>query len=144
MSAIEMILVLQERFPKAFVALETRRRPLKVGIGEDVHAVAADIDPEALSAGLRYYVGAFAYLRKCTEGAERIGLDGSVAGRVTSGEATFAARELERMKVKARAKAAAKLEPKTESPAESTAPTRLGFAGLREAARMRAAATISK
>jgi ProP effector len=72
------------RWPKCFSVLETRRRPLKLGIHEDIAAAAPDLDPTDLSNALRYYVGNLFYLNACTIGAPRVDLNGDACGEVTA------------------------------------------------------------
>src|SRR5215831_8978633 len=82
---------LAARWPQAFWVLETRRRPLKLGIHLDIMAARGFSEPE-LRAALRAYTVNVAYRRGLIAGAERIALDGSVAGWVTPEQAE-AARE---------------------------------------------------
>lgn len=82
-----------------------------------------------------HYVGNAAYLRSCTAGAARIGLDGNVVGEVSEKEAAYAAKVLARRRLKAaRAKEAA---------AEAARPKKISLADLRESARQRRMATAS-
>jgi len=71
------------RWPRTFWVLETRRRPLKVGIHLDIMAAGGFSEPE-LRAALRAYTVNAAYRRNLVAGAERIGLDGQPAGTVTA------------------------------------------------------------
>jgi ProP effector len=86
------ITMLATRWPQAFWVLETRRRPLKVGIHLDVMAAGGFSKPE-LRAALRAYTINVAYRRSLAARAERIGLDGGAAGWVTPEQAAGAARE---------------------------------------------------
>jgi sRNA-binding protein len=63
---------------------QARRRPLKVGIHEDIVAALGDaIEPRELKAALAYYTRNVAYLRHMLHGAWRIDLAGNPAGEVS-------------------------------------------------------------
>ena len=83
------ITMLAIRWPLAFWVLETRRRPLKVGIHLDVMA-AGGFEEAALRDALRAYTINAAYRRNLIAKAERVALDGSVAGWVTPEQAAIA------------------------------------------------------
>src|SRR5260370_42456171 len=74
-----MLKSLAARFPNCFAVLETRRRPLKVGI--DVNMIARGCTTRELVA-IKIYVNSAGYLRQMKSGAERIDLDGNPAGIV--------------------------------------------------------------
>lgn len=89
--------LLAERWPRCFAIFEQRRRPLKLGIDQDIAAALADpFTPDELKSALRFYVGNIGYLLACREGAERVDLDGNVVGAVTAAEAAHAARVIAR------------------------------------------------
>jgi sRNA-binding protein len=79
-----VIELLAERFPKAFFVYERRRKPLKVGIRQDL-AAALDgaLSERELSLGLGWYCRNKAYRAQLIKGAWRIDLDGSVAATIT-------------------------------------------------------------
>jgi sRNA-binding protein len=57
---------LAEVFPKAFFTYEARRKPLKVGIHDDIRAVLSDaMDDRELGAVLNFYCNNEGYLRRC-------------------------------------------------------------------------------
>ena len=57
--------------------LQERRKPLKVGVRDDViAALNGAVTDKEVSLALRIYCGNVGYLKACTEGAERIGLNG--------------------------------------------------------------------
>jgi sRNA-binding protein len=85
-----IIAELAQRFPKAFVVFEKRRRPLKIGIDRDIAAAAPDIDATDLSNALGYYTRNLHYLNTLVAGAPRIGLDGEVCGDVSEKDAASA------------------------------------------------------
>jgi ProP effector len=78
----DMIGVLQSRWPRCFQVYGPRRRPLKVGIHVDIlgHGV---LTPAELNVALRFYVGEINYLKAVRTGAERIDLNGEIAGTVS-------------------------------------------------------------
>jgi ProP effector len=79
--------VLVERWPKCFAVDEKQRRPLKIGIGEEIAGILTDID---VSVALALYTRSPSYIEACVAGAVRIGLDGEPAGTVTAQQAAFA------------------------------------------------------
>jgi ProP effector len=80
--------LLAETWPKCFSVYEKRRRPLKVGIHQDIlAALAGAITPAELSRALRCYVGNKVYRSRLVAGAVRVGLDGQPAGEVTARQA---------------------------------------------------------
>jgi ProP effector len=89
------ISLLCEHFPQAFVLFEQRRRPLKVGIYDDIAAVLdGAITKNELANALRVYCGNSAYLHATRAGAARIGLDGKPAGVVSESESEHAKERL--------------------------------------------------
>jgi sRNA-binding protein len=68
--------LLAERWPACFAVRETKRRPLKVGIHEEIYSELAGVVTLAeLSTALGAYVANPAYLKKCWRvGRARIGL----------------------------------------------------------------------
>jgi len=87
------IRTLAERWPKCFAVEEKRRRPLKVGIAEEIRAAGLDVD---VSAALAYYAHNASYMKALLAGAVRIGLDGEPAGTVTAEQEAHARLELAR------------------------------------------------
>jgi ProP effector len=85
------IRALAERWPKCFAVNEKRRRPLKVGIAEEIRAAGLDID---VKAALTSYAHNTSYLKALVAGAVRIGLDGEPAGTVTKEQEAVARLEL--------------------------------------------------
>ena len=91
------IRALAERWPKCFAVDEKRRRPLKIGIAEEVRALLPDID---VSAALALYTHSTSYMKALVAGAVRIGLDGERAGTVSAVHEAFARRELAKRETK--------------------------------------------
>jgi sRNA-binding protein len=70
---------LAELFPKCFFVLGYQRRPLKIGLFEDLRPLVS-LTEDDLKAALRRYTAADGYLVACNEGAIRIDLNGDAAG----------------------------------------------------------------
>ena len=164
---VETLKMLAGRWPRAFAVLEANRRPLKLGIRDDIAALLGTDTPPRLRQALAQYCNAVGYLRQCLPGATRRDLEGEPAGEVTGAEAANARYKLDQRTAKRvdpakpakqMAQSATRPAPKpaAQPPAELTtanpaapsigstpqptgAKPRLGLAGLREAARHRAA-----
>ena len=109
------IAALSEFFPQCFHLFEQRRRPLKVGIRNDIKVVLGDtITDIELTYALRSYTSNRAYLSRLTAGTPRIDLNGEPAGQVTESDADYAAERLKRQ--------TARQQEKTEPPAASAPP----------------------
>jgi ProP effector len=106
-------------YPRAFFRDPAQRRPLKIGIHRDL---SSDASHGLSDADLRRAVGAYCrsagYLAACTEGAERIDLNGAPAGTVTA-EAVAAAVKAARLSQKTRRAAR---DAKTREKAVAAAP----------------------
>src|ERR1700738_2780179 len=90
-AANEALGVLAEWFPNAFFLYERKRKPLKVGIQDDlITATAGAITVREIRDALCRYTGNVHYLRGVAAGGERIDLDGKPAGQVTPSEAEHA------------------------------------------------------
>jgi ProP effector len=144
-NATALIGQMAERWPKCFAIFERRRKPLKLGIHNDIDVA---VTPEELGLALRLYVSNPRYLRSMRAGADRIDLDGNPAGTVTESEAAAAAHQLARrvarkarmvtVKTVTEPNLAETVESEPQGPATPT-PTikRIGLADLPEAARLR-------
>lgn len=125
-AAIGVLLALRQRWPDTFPRLSARtRRPLKIGIRDDVIAALPDIPPAQISLALGIYVNSAPYLYVCTEGEGRIDLNGQSVGVVSADEALHARAKLE--------KHHRRDKPKASSPAPET-PRRITLNDLRAAA----------
>jgi sRNA-binding protein len=124
------------------------RRPLKVGICEEIIAQHPEMSGHRIKRLLKEYTRHELYWSTLKAGTPRIGLDGNVAGEVTlEGEQhaliqmarmarRAAAREAEARKAVAEAvekRAEQQKEAKSQQPAQAGSP-RLGLAGLKAAA----------
>ena len=150
----DIIAALAERFPACF-SLDRYRKPLKVGIHDEVLAALPDVPAKQVGLALMVYTSSSRYLLACTkEGRPRVGLTGEEVGHVTADEAENARQRLEqvtaaeaekrltkseRVPLRARrakpAKQPIKAKP-ARSPIRPVAP-RLGLSDLRAAARAR-------
>ena len=120
-----------------------KRRPLKVGIRDDILATGVEITPSALSNALRTYTVNRFYQQSLRAGASRIDLNGEPAGSVSVEDAKRAADELRRRRfLKATVGREVSSGPVHSSPAPmSEHPRRLSLSDLRTAAMARKAAT---
>jgi hypothetical protein len=84
--AIDAVLeLLAGRWPLCFFVYEARRRPLKIGIRDEIlSALNGAVTPKELGGALRHYTGNRRYLRHSIAGAARIDLDGNPCGVVTA------------------------------------------------------------
>ena len=96
---------LHERFPKCFK--EIAPIPLKVGIWDDIVSRCPDIPVKILRTTIAIYVDKIRYQYALTANANRVDLDGNVAGQVSEEQAEVAAkraRKLRRIFYKKKAK----------------------------------------
>jgi sRNA-binding protein len=115
--------LLAEKFPRCFAMLESRRRPLKIGIDQDILAALPDgISRHEIRRALRSYCGNAGYLRSMKVGVTRVGLDGNAAGTVTEDDMAHALAELAIRQAKA-AKAAMTPKPDSSTPAAGVDPS---------------------
>jgi ProP effector len=132
---ISTLLLLRERFPQSFARPNARtRRPLAIGIHAEIAAALPDLDVATIRSALGFYTRDIRYQRALTEGAERIGLDGTAAGTVTAEQAESAKRAV--------ADIESKLERRREwhtapTPPSPSPPKRLSLSDLRAAATAR-------
>src|SRR5262245_58633476 len=131
--ATAAIALLAELYPKCFSVYEGRRRPLKIGIHNDIlAAVDGAITPLELGKALGIYCSNRAYLGHTRKGAWRLDLDGKPAGTVTADEEAHAKATLAGIKAKKEARTATV---KTAAqPAIPQPPKRLSLADLKAAA----------
>jgi sRNA-binding protein len=146
------IAMLAQRFPAAFVVYEQRRKPLKIGVRNDIVAALPHLDPRRLQRALQVYTSTSGYLSAMHAEAARVDLSGGCAGTVTVEDAAVAKarlvariakqkqRKAERSKAEKAQKAAAQIAPKPVAKAEpkpEPKPASMGdsLKALREAAR---------
>jgi ProP effector len=147
-AARAIVAMLCQRWPKCFDL--KNRRPLKIGIAQDlVHALGDAASRPELKGALNLYCGDIGYLSSLRAGASRLDLQGNEVGIVSRENELRAATRLKAAKtVRAKSKAPSTEEsvpnraitpPLSALPGTSVTPTRLGFEGLRKAARERKA-----
>jgi ProP effector len=105
--AIEVIRTLAERWPKTFYPESKKRKPLKVGIFQDLKVTAPDIEPKMLRLALRVYTTSGAYLVACSKGHKRVDLNGNAVAEVSEKDKTRAREILEARKNKEKVQAEA-------------------------------------
>jgi ProP effector len=107
-NAIALIELLAGFYPATFFVRAPDRRPLKIGIYQDVIAAHPEIDRADLRLCFRVYCGHPLYLRSCKAGADRIDLAGNVSGLVTTEQAAGCKARRQAMNAKQKAAAQAR------------------------------------
>jgi len=146
---------LAEQFPEVFAMRSKDRRPLAIGIHDELLKIETGLSANQLRHAMASYCTSIGYLHQVREGAARIGLDGHPVGVVTAAEAEDAPKRLAecmtgtakqpvealpRKPVEASkpVKASIVPAPAKNAPAAAAAPqiakSRLGLADLRAAA----------
>src|SRR5262245_23880177 len=110
--------LLAAAYPNCFYVYEPRRRPLKIGIYDDLKKQVPN--RALLSGALQVYCSSAAYRKRLKVGAQRIDLEGNPSGVVSADEVPP--------------------KPKPEPPAEPPKPKRIGLEELRALDRARKAA----
>jgi ProP effector len=111
------LLMLQARFPVAF---DKPRRPLAVGIREEVRALVPveELNEQKLQQALASHTGRITYLQAClVDGARRVHLDGSDAGEVTEDGKRIAREKLGAIEAQMQARQQKEAERKANPPA---------------------------
>jgi sRNA-binding protein len=80
--------LIRAKFPLCFT---TPKRPLKIGISDDLRAQLPDMKFGLIKHVVNYYTDEYEYQACLTDGAERLDLEGNAVGRVTLQEARYAA-----------------------------------------------------
>jgi sRNA-binding protein len=90
-SPIDVIQLLEQRWPACFSVYAVRRRPLRVGIHFQIIAELAGTIAEAdIRRAIAIYTSNVKYQKKLKAGKDRIGLDGLPDGKVTEEQEIFA------------------------------------------------------
>jgi ProP effector len=90
--------LLAATWPRCFAIKFRDRKPLKVGIANDVAAAATRaITAAELDAAFALYTRQAGYLKVLKEGAVRVDLEGAPAGTVTAEQAAMARRHIEKL-----------------------------------------------
>src|SRR5215831_8473931 len=98
---LAVISLLAEKWPSCFSIIESGRRPLKLGIRDDVlAALDGAISAGKVSAALRWYVSSPEYQRRLLHGACRVDLNGRPAGTVSHEDEAHARAQLAAIEVK--------------------------------------------
>jgi sRNA-binding protein len=95
---------LAELFPNCFFRENHLRRPLKIGIKDDIIARHPDLRPALIVSALSTYARCVPYWDTLKAGAPRIDLDGNVAGEVTIEDEQNAQRKIAKAARRAKAK----------------------------------------
>jgi len=141
-AAIALIAELAEAFPQTFFVDRVRRRPLKIGIRNDILAARPGLEPRDLGLALKIYVSCFGYQRQLANGTDRVDLNGEIAGKPTPGQIKGGANCVKHFNDKRMAAAKARREQAAAIKAKASAPPparRIGLADLRAAAAARKA-----
>ena len=109
-TAMALIEMLCQRYPKTFTQKPHEMQPLARGIREAIIADAPDLPHSIVSQALALYAARFCYLRACIAGAPRIDLSGKVVDVVTDKDA---AHTVQRLAARERKRAARKAERET-------------------------------
>ena len=96
--ALKVRQTLQKRFPKCFRKFGKSKQPLKIDITADVIAAAPDINPNDIANAVGDYCSGKSYNAAMIEGANRIDINGDIAGTVTKSAAGHAAYMLKKLK----------------------------------------------
>ena len=98
---LAVISLLAEKWPSCFSIIESGRRPLKLGIRDDVlAALDGAISAGKVSAALRWYVSSPEYQRRLLHGAWRVDLNGRPAGTVSQEDEAHARAQLAAIEAK--------------------------------------------
>jgi ProP effector len=145
--------LLAKMWPKCFSVYEGRRRPLKVGIKQDILAALAKAAPvskpvrDRIAVALRSYVSNRVYLSRMRAGAARVGLDGKPAGTVSAEEAQHAADRAAQLALRKQQRREAQKGPHVDhflKAAPAPAPPRVSLSDLRAAGQSRRTETAPK
>lgn len=74
--------LLVERFPRCFASDGQPKKPLKIGIRNELIAACPDIRPEILCLFLRIYTRSEKYLFSVIDRCQRVDLSGAISGDI--------------------------------------------------------------
>jgi ProP effector len=100
-----VIRTLAERWPNTFFPEAKKRKPLKVGIFDDLKAAAPDVNRKMLRLALRMYTSSGTYLFACSKGHKRIDLNGNEVEEISEKDKARAREILEVKKNNEKARA---------------------------------------
>jgi sRNA-binding protein len=137
-AAVELLFQLRARFPDVIGPVNRHfgRRPLKIGIHNDIAALLPEAQAQTIGLAMRLYTTHSGYRRALVEGAPRVDLNGTQVSSVTAEDAGRARELVERFMRRQAAKNPNKAKPAPV--AKQTPPA--GIASLRAAARARQSA----
>ena len=96
-----VVSLLAEKWPCCFSIIESGRRPLKLGIRDEVLAgLGGAISAGKVSAALRWYVSSPEYQRRLVHGAWRVDLNGNPVGIVSQEDEAHARAQLAAIEAK--------------------------------------------
>ena len=140
-AAYDALIDLRRAFPEMISRLDVpKRRPLKIGIAKDVQARLPEVPAEVIGHAMRVYCSDRRYLAGLIAGAPRVDMTGASCGEVTPDEANSAKLRLKAILRRAQTSKASKEAKEAAPVAEKQDKSKLSLAGLRAAARARAAA----
>ena len=140
-AAYDALIDLRRAFPEMISRLDVpKRRPLKIGIAKDVQARLPEVPAEVIGHAMRVYCSDRRYLAGLIAGAPRVDMTGARCGEVTPDEANSAKLRLKAILRRAQTSKASKEAKEAAPVAEKQDKSKLSLAGLRAAARARAAA----
>lgn len=90
-----MRIELAKRFPKCFVLPgaygggKTRKKPLKIGISQDVISLCPDLNPDLIRVAIADYCSGEKYMKCTIPGKHRVDLQGFPVGIVTESDFRF-------------------------------------------------------
>jgi ProP effector len=94
--AAEMRSVLVARFPLAFMPKGAWKKPLKIGIFDDILKRCPELNEEAVKFALIDYCNGVKYLRNMIANTMRVDLDGTPSSQITPDEQQHSFEKLER------------------------------------------------
>ena len=104
------------RQPTRFFREHELRRPLKIGIREDIIAQHPELQPSVIVSALQNYTRCVPYWSTLKAGAARIDLDGNVVGQVTLKNEQAAKVKIAKAERRAKAR---EIEDRQKTPAQS-------------------------
>jgi len=103
-------------YPLCFFREHELRRPLKIGIREDIVAQHPELQPSVIVSALQNYTRCVPYWSTLKAGAARIDLDGNVAGQVTLEDEQAAKVKIAKAERRAKAR---EIEDRQKTPTQS-------------------------
>jgi sRNA-binding protein len=89
--------LLADRFPKCFAPKGAQKMPVVVGIHRKIKQELPDLSMGRIHRAIANYVGGPTYLRNVVEGAPRVDLDGSPAGKVSAASQAYSTERLKKL-----------------------------------------------